>query len=169
MPTFTIRYQGFVSLNATSQQEAFNRFQGLPTSQKGANLYNVHAYQMLHTRYAGEIESNELIALCYKGILVFHVVADYDSGPDLWSIRRDYFSWTAEEINEERDLGNQFAITSHPVPDFYLPAPREYVSNDLEPDVTTIRELCWLIDEELAKTDGHQRCKHPYTTENTSR
>ena len=101
--------------------------------------------------------------------LVFHVVADYDSGPDLWSIRRHYFSWTAEEINEERDLGNQFAITSHPVPDFYLPAPREYVSNDLEPDVTTIRELCWLIDEELAKPDGHQRCKHPYTTENTSR
>lgn len=167
MHTFKIRYQASLSIKAESQKDALERFSTLPAGHKAKDLYNITVNTILDTRYAGQIESNEFLALCYKGILIFHVYQNYDSGPEFWGVKRNWFSWTEQEIDEERNLGSQFKITSELAPEYYVPAPREYVSDALESDDATIKELCWLIDEELAKPETHQRSRQPYASLDT--
>ena len=161
MPKFKIRYQGSITLQAGSEQEALEQFDNLSAAEKG-KLYNIKAWNILQTQYAGEIEANHLIALCYKGILIFHVVRDYDSGPDFWSIHPDRYSWTEDEIDEERNLDNQILITI-PAPDHFRAEPPQYISLHLQSqEDQRCTDLCWLIEQELTKPEEQQRCRHPY-------
>lgn len=165
MPTYLVKFSGQASVEAATPEEAIQGFQLFSTPKEAScikdnNLYNVSALRLLNTRYAGPLETNETVALCYKQIPIFHVLQNYDYGPEFSYPTRHRFSWQRHDIDLRHNQGAQFDAFNEKPPEGYQPDPNElYLGNDLSDKDPCITRICWKIEQALENPETPHPCR----------
>lgn len=162
--TFLVKFTGRASVEATTAEEAIQLFQRSSTPKKASyiNDTTLYALRVINTRYAGAIEADQRLALCYKQIPIFHVFKNYDAGPEFWTPSSRHFSWQRHDLDRDWNLGAQFDALNELPPENYQPDPSElYLSHDLTEDNDAVALICWQIERALQDPDLSHACRNP--------
>ena len=165
MPTFAVKFQGHILIDAVDSETAIESFKTSSTPFKASSIKDntLFARRVLSTKYFQEIEADEKVALCYQGIPIFHVFKNFDAGPDFWTPSSNWFSWKRHDTDAEWSLGAQFNAFSEIAPPTYeQQTDTLYIGEELEGRDDVVTQLCSKIEQELRKPQDKQACRDPF-------